>query len=196
MPQKFLRNGRWLTMEQIKEMNAPVEKGVKVKSKKEEMSEPVEKKKEDVIEQKLDKKIKISSPKNSDDENIYLEWKSEWAILYQENSILMEKQKANQTKIDNLVKKMNEFLNKKKPNNGIDILDSSKSNIKSLHKVDVSLNKLEDDTDNDDSEDEATDDSDDSDDDATPAEPLKKNIIKFNANKKPNKKDFDSSDSE
>ena len=171
-----------------------MEKKTKGKSKKEEVVEAIEKKKEEGVEQKLDKKIKIASPKMSDDENIYLEWKSEWAILYQENSILMEKQKVNQTKIDNLVKKMNEFLNKKKPNNGIDILDSSNSNIKSLHKVDVSLNKLEDDTDNDDSEDEATDDSDDSEDDATPAEPLKK--IKFNANKKPNKKDFDSSDSE
>ena len=63
------------------------EKKTKGKTKKEKEEVPVK------VEEKKIKPKEIVPVKNADDEKIYLVWKAEWAVLYQENTILTEKQK-------------------------------------------------------------------------------------------------------
>ena len=152
-------------------------------------------KKVETSEQKItiEKKEEINID-DIDEEQLKI-WKNDWFYIIEKYTELKREQELLEIKRDEVVKKMNDYLMAKKGLVAENIIDSSTKMKKTINKVDMSLNKLEDDNDLDD------DDTDDSDEDeeseeATPAGPLKKGskIIKFNASKTSGKKDDSDSD--
>ena len=143
------------------------------------------------------KEIKKSDEINIDDidEEQLKIWKSDWFYIIEKYTELKKEQELLEIKRDEVVKKMNDYLMAKKGLVAENIIDSSTKMKKTINKVDMSLNKLEDDNDLDE-EDSDDSDEDDESEEATPAGPLKKGskIIKFNASKTSGKKDDSDSD--
>lgn len=154
-------------------------------------------KKVETPEQKItiEKKEEINID-DIDEEQLKI-WKNDWFYIIEKYTELKREQELLEIKRDEVVKKMNDYLMAKKGLVAENIIDSSTKMKKTINKVDMSLNKLEDDNDLDDDDDSDDSDDDDESEEATPAGPLKKGskIIKFNASKTSGKKE-DSSDSD